>query len=53
MFRIETVEEGGENVFLVYDRTGQPCSTCGSAIERIVQGGRSTYYCPSCQPRWR
>ena len=50
---ITYVEEGGENVFLVYDRAGQPCSTCGTAIERIVQGGRSTYYCPSCQPRWR
>ena len=47
------VEEGGENVFLVYDREGEPCATCGTAIERIVQGGRSTYYCPSCQPRWR
>ena len=50
---ITYVEEGGENVFLVYDRAGEPCSTCGTAIERIVQGGRSTYYCPSCQPRWR
>jgi formamidopyrimidine-DNA glycosylase len=50
---ITYVEEGGENVFVVYDRAGQPCSTCGTAIERIVQGGRSTYYCPSCQPRWR
>jgi formamidopyrimidine-DNA glycosylase len=50
---ITYVEEGGENVFLVYDRAGQPCSTCRTAIERIVQGGRSTYYCPSCQPRWR
>jgi formamidopyrimidine-DNA glycosylase len=50
---ITYVEEGGENVFLVYDRAGQPCSTCGTRIERIVQGGRSTFYCPSCQPRWR
>jgi formamidopyrimidine-DNA glycosylase len=50
---ITYVEEGGENVFLVYDRAGQPCSTCGAPIERIVQGGRSTFYCPSCQPRWR
>ena len=50
---ITYVEEGGENVFLVYDRAGQPCTTCGTAIERIVQGGRSTFYCPSCQPRWR
>jgi formamidopyrimidine-DNA glycosylase len=50
---ITYVEEGGENVFLVYDRAGQPCSTCGTPIERIVQGGRSTYFCPSCQSRWR
>lgn len=48
---ITYVEEGGENFFLVYDREGQPCKTCGTAIERIVQGGRSTYYCPFCQPR--
>jgi formamidopyrimidine-DNA glycosylase len=50
---ITYVEEGGENVFLVYDREHQPCTTCGTAIRRIVQGGRSTYYCPGCQPRWR
>jgi formamidopyrimidine-DNA glycosylase len=50
---ITYVEEGGENVFLVYDRAGQPCTTCGTAIRRIVQGGRSTFYCPHCQPRWR
>jgi len=50
---ITYVEEGGENVFLVYDREGQPCTNCGTAIKRIVQGGRSTYYCPTCQPRWR
>ena len=50
---ITYVEEGGENVFLVYDREGQPCTTCGTAIRRIVQGGRSTYYCSTCQPRWR
>jgi formamidopyrimidine-DNA glycosylase len=50
---ITYVEEGGENVFLVYDRAGQPCTSCGTDIERIVQGGRSTFYCPTCQPRWR
>jgi len=48
---ITYVEEGGENIFLVYDREGEPCSNCGTPIERIVQGGRSTYYCPHCQPR--
>ena len=50
---ITYVEEGGENVFLVYDRAGQPCANCRTPIERIVQGGRSTFFCPSCQPRWK
>ncbi|HEY2031742.1 MAG TPA: bifunctional DNA-formamidopyrimidine glycosylase/DNA-(apurinic or apyrimidinic site) lyase [Myxococcales bacterium] len=48
---ITYVEEGGENHFLVYDRAKKPCFTCGSAILRVVQGGRSTFYCPHCQPR--
>jgi formamidopyrimidine-DNA glycosylase len=47
---ITYVEEGGENIFLVYDREGQPCENCGTPIERIVQGGRSTYFCSHCQP---
>lgn len=34
----------------VYDREGLPCRRCGTAIERVVQTGRSTYYCPTCQP---
>ncbi|MDB4899748.1 MAG: formamidopyrimidine-DNA glycosylase [Gemmatimonadetes bacterium] len=33
----------------VYDREGLPCRRCGTAIERIVQAGRSTYFCPFCQ----
>ena len=47
---ITYVEEGGENFFLVYDRAGEPCSTCGTPIRRTVQSGRSTYWCPYCQP---
>jgi len=35
--------------FAVYDREGQECRRCGGTIERIVQGGRSTYFCPDCQ----
>jgi formamidopyrimidine-DNA glycosylase len=37
--------------FLVYDREGETCSTpgCTSVIKRIVQSGRSTFYCPTCQ----
>lgn len=34
--------------FSVYDREGQPCG-CGGTVRRIVQGGRSTFYCPKCQ----
>ena len=34
--------------FSVYDREGQPCA-CGGRVKRIVQGGRSTFYCPKCQ----
>jgi formamidopyrimidine-DNA glycosylase len=33
----------------VYDREGLPCRRCGTTIERVVQAGRSTYYCPFCQ----
>ncbi|MBT8461021.1 MAG: DNA-formamidopyrimidine glycosylase, partial [Gemmatimonadetes bacterium] len=33
----------------VYGREGEPCRKCGSAILRIVQAGRSTFFCPSCQ----
>lgn len=34
--------------FAVYGREGQACS-CGGSVRRIVQGGRSTFYCPRCQ----
>ena len=34
--------------FAVYDREGQPCG-CGGTVKRIVQGGRSTFFCPKCQ----
>lgn len=37
--------------FLVYDRTGEACVTdgCGGTVQRIVQGGRSTFFCSRCQ----
>ncbi len=34
----------------VYGKTGQKCGDCSRAIERIKLGGRSTHFCPSCQP---
>jgi len=35
--------------FRVYDREGEPCPGCKGTIKRVVQVGRSTFYCPSCQ----
>jgi formamidopyrimidine-DNA glycosylase len=35
--------------FTVYDREGEPCRRCGKRIRRMVQGGRSTYWCAGCQ----
>ena len=35
----------------VYGRQGEPCRRCGTAIKRIVQGQRSTFFCPTCQKR--
>jgi len=35
--------------FRVYDREGEPCPDCGGAIGRIVQAGRSTFFCGKCQ----
>lgn len=40
-----------QHSFRVYDREGQPCQTpgCTGVIRRIVQSGRSSFYCPVCQ----
>ena len=34
----------------VYERTDQPCRRCGTPVERVVMGQRSTWFCPRCQP---
>jgi formamidopyrimidine-DNA glycosylase len=36
--------------FNVYGRTEKPCFTCGSPIKILRQSGRSTFFCPQCQP---
>ncbi len=40
-----------QHTFRVYDREGAPCLTpgCGGTVRRIVQSGRSSFYCPQCQ----
>ncbi len=35
----------------VYGREGQDCRRCGTPVRRIVQGQRSTFFCPRCQTR--
>ncbi len=44
-----------QNAFRVYDRVGLACTRagCGGQIARVVQAGRSTFFCASCQPESR
>jgi len=48
---IDWAYRGGQfqNYFRVYDREGTPCLVCGTEIERIIVGQRSTHFCPQCQ----
>lgn len=48
---IDWVYRGGEyqHHFRVYQRAGQACLTCGTPIQRILVGQRSSYFCPNCQ----
>ncbi len=50
---IDWVYRGGDfqNHFQVYKRTSSPCPRCGTPIQRIVVGQRSTHFCPVCQPQ--
>ncbi len=48
---IDWIYRGGDfqNHFNVYGRTGDPCPSCGTLIERLVVGQRGTHICPHCQ----
>jgi formamidopyrimidine-DNA glycosylase len=52
-FRDYVDERGEPGRFMaslaVFQRAGLPCRRCARAVRRIVQGGRSTFYCPGCQ----
>lgn len=43
--------QAGENqrALWVYGREGEPCRRCGAPVRRVVQGGRSTFFCRRCQ----
>lgn len=61
----EAIEAGGSSIsdfanasgelgyfqhrFAVYDREGRPCPVCATPVRRIVQSGRSSFFCPQCQ----
>jgi len=50
-FRDAEGEEGSHQHHLrVYDREGDPCLNCQQEIDRIKISGRSSYFCPQCQP---
>lgn len=48
---VDGAQGGFQHRFAVYDREGEPCpkADCGGTIARVVQGGRSTFWCPRCQ----
>lgn len=48
---VDTLGDPGTNIgFLaVFQRTGMPCPRCATPVRRIVQTGRSSFYCPGCQ----
>ena len=47
-----TGNEGGDGeLWKAYGREGKPCTVCGTQMERIKIGGRSSTYCPACQKR--
>lgn len=48
--RITTGERAVGREVWVYDRAGQPCRKCSTAVEMSRLGDRVTYWCPSCQP---
>lgn len=47
---IDGVFEAGSFPVAVYNRNGQPCITCGTALRKERIAGRGTCYCPDCQP---
>jgi len=39
-----------QEMLSVYQRAGEPCRVCGTAVRRVVVTGRGTHFCPRCQP---
>ena len=51
-FRRPDGEKGWfQRELLIYGREGEACSSCGTAVKRIVMGQRGTWFCPACQKK--
>lgn len=48
---LEGAQGNFQDHFQVYGREGEGCFHCGKVIHRVVQAGRSTFFCPSCQKK--
>jgi formamidopyrimidine-DNA glycosylase len=44
-------EPGAKNPFLIYGRAGTPCRRCRTPVKAFTQAGRTTHFCPRCQPK--
>ncbi|MEX0895926.1 MAG: bifunctional DNA-formamidopyrimidine glycosylase/DNA-(apurinic or apyrimidinic site) lyase [Patescibacteria group bacterium] len=49
-FQVDGFSGKYQEMVKVYKQEGKPCLVCGTLIERIKQGGRSSFLCPHCQP---
>jgi formamidopyrimidine-DNA glycosylase len=43
-------ERGSQNLFRIYGRAGESCAKCRAKVQSFTQGGRTTHFCPKCQP---
>ena len=48
----DAIRKGGVHTgdFIKYRKRGAPCPRCGTTVERATIGGRTTFWCPNCQP---
>jgi formamidopyrimidine-DNA glycosylase len=51
--KLRYLQQGEENRFRVYGHAGEPCPRCATPLAKLVQAGRSSYYCSQCQPKQR
>ena len=47
--RVDAKSGEFQNFLKVYGKNGEPCPNCGTAIEKVVVGGRSSFFCGKCQ----